>query len=99
MPNPQTGRDPTRPREATLNPKVAGSIPGHSLGGMVAIELCARRPGSSAPSSPDDPGPIDPLPRTARIFEAFATQMAGAGGEAVRRAWVEDAAGSAASDA
>jgi pimeloyl-ACP methyl ester carboxylesterase len=72
---------------------------GHSLGGMIAVELAARHPGLPSAVIADDPGPIDPLPGSARIFEGFAALMAGPTGEAVRRAWVEDGIGPTADDA
>jgi pimeloyl-ACP methyl ester carboxylesterase len=68
-------------------------VVGHSLGGMIALELAARYPGLVGAVVADDPGPIDPLPRTAQVYRAFAEQMAGPGGEAARRAWVADTPG------
>jgi pimeloyl-ACP methyl ester carboxylesterase len=73
-------------------------VVGHSLGGMIAIELGARHPGLPRAIVADDPGPVDPLPRSAQIFQGFAAQMAGPTGEAVRRAWVEDGVGPTADD-
>jgi pimeloyl-ACP methyl ester carboxylesterase len=66
---------------------------GHSLGGMIAIELAARHPAVPGAVVADDPGPISPLPETRTIFEEFAAQLRGQNGEAARRAWVEDAVG------
>jgi pimeloyl-ACP methyl ester carboxylesterase len=65
---------------------------GHSLGGMIAIELAARYPGLARAVISDDPGPIDPLPETRRIYEKFIADMAGPDGEAARRDWVEGSA-------
>ena len=73
-------------------------VVGHSLGAMVAIELAARHPSVPLAVVADDPGPINPLPETMRIYEGFAEQMAGPAGEDVRRAWVEGAAGPTAND-
>ncbi len=73
-------------------------VVGHSLGAMVAIELAARHPSVPLAVIADDPGPINPLPETARIYEGFAEQMAGPAGEDVRRAWVEDIPGPTADD-
>lgn len=64
-------------------------VVGHSLGGMVAIELVARHPSLPLAVIAVDPGPIDPLPETRRVYEEFATGLDGPDGEAVRRAWVE----------
>lgn len=66
---------------------------GHSLGGMIAIELAARH--SSLPSAviADDSGPINPSPETRSIYAGFAMELEGPNGEAVRRAWVEDGVG------
>ncbi len=72
---------------------ISGAIViGHSLGGMIAIELAARYPALVRAVIADDPGPIDPLPETRRVYQEFIANMAGADGEAARRAWVEDTA-------
>ena len=63
---------------------------GHSLGGMIGVELAARHPGLARALVLVDPGPIDPLPETVDVFTRFAEDLAGPDGEAVRRAWVED---------
>jgi pimeloyl-ACP methyl ester carboxylesterase len=68
-------------------------VVGHSLGGMIAIELAAKHPSVPLAIIADDPGPIDPLPETRRIFEDFARDLDGPEGEAARRAWVEDTPG------
>jgi pimeloyl-ACP methyl ester carboxylesterase len=65
-------------------------VVGHSLGGMIAIELAARYPRLARGLVLVDPGPVDPLPSTVQTFEAFVEQLGGPDGEAVRRAWVED---------
>jgi len=73
-------------------------VVGHSLGGMIVIELAARYPKLPRAVVADDPGPIDPTPRTVSIFEAFADELDGPDGENVRRAWVEDGAGPSADE-
>jgi pimeloyl-ACP methyl ester carboxylesterase len=65
-------------------------VVGHSLGGMIGIELAARRPGVARALVLVDPGPIDPLPATVQGFIDLAEQLAGPDGEAVRRAYVSD---------
>jgi pimeloyl-ACP methyl ester carboxylesterase len=57
---------------------------------MIAIELGARYPSLPAAVVAVDPGPISLTPEARSEFEAFATQMEGPDGEAVRRAWVDN---------
>jgi pimeloyl-ACP methyl ester carboxylesterase len=65
-------------------------VVGHSLGGMIAVELGARYPVLPSALVLLDPGPIDPLPQTVKQLDAAAEQLAGPGGEDVRRLWVEN---------
>ncbi len=65
-------------------------VVGHSLGGMIAVELGARHPSLPSALVLVDPGPIDPPPETPKIFSAFAEQLAGPNGEEARRVWVQD---------
>ena len=65
-------------------------VVGHSLGGMIGVELAAHHPSVPAALVLVDPGPIDPLPATVQFFREFATQLAGLDGEDVRRDYVQD---------
>jgi pimeloyl-ACP methyl ester carboxylesterase len=69
---------------------------GHSLGGVIALELAARHPGLLRAVVVDDPAPIIPGPDVASAFRDYATGMAGPDGEATRRRLVESAASSTA---
>lgn len=62
---------------------------GHSLGGMIVIELAARYPSLPKAIVADDPGAIDPLPSARSAYEGLATQIDGPDGDMVRRAYVE----------
>jgi pimeloyl-ACP methyl ester carboxylesterase len=62
---------------------------GHSLGGMIAIELAARYPSLPRAVIADDPGAIDPLTSASRFYEGLATQIEGPDGDTVRRAYIE----------
>lgn len=64
-------------------------VVGHSLGGMIAIELAARHPSLPTVVVAVAPGAISPTPQARSVYEGFATQLEGSDGEAVRRAWVE----------
>lgn len=61
-------------------------VVGHSLGGMIGVDLAARHPTVPRALVLVDPGPIDPVKR----FEAFAEQLAGPTGEEVRRVYVQE---------
>jgi len=73
-------------------------VVGHSLAGMIVIELAARHPRLPRAIVSDDPGAIHPTDEAARTYEAFAAAMAGPRGEDVRRDWVEVGVGPTASD-
>jgi pimeloyl-ACP methyl ester carboxylesterase len=63
---------------------------GHSLGGMIAVELGGRYPSLPSALVLVDPGPIDPLPATVEFFRGFAEQLEGSNGREVRREYVHD---------
>jgi pimeloyl-ACP methyl ester carboxylesterase len=65
-------------------------VVGHSLAGMIAVELGARYPALPSALVLVDPGPIDPLPATVKHFDAAAEQLAGPSGEDIRQAWIAD---------
>ncbi len=65
-------------------------VVGHSLGGMIGVELTTREPALPSALVLVDPGPIDPLPETVEAFRTFAEQLEGPDGEDARRAYVED---------
>jgi pimeloyl-ACP methyl ester carboxylesterase len=73
-------------------------VVGHSLGGMIAIELGARYPLFARGLVADDPGPVHLSELATYIFPGFAAQMAGPAGEDVRRAWVSDVGPTASDD-
>src|SRR5438270_6741612 len=71
---------------------------GHSLGGMIAIELGARHPSLPRALVSVDPGPVYPTEASVALFDGFAKQLAGPTGEDVRRAWVVDGVGGTADE-
>ena len=70
---------------------IAGPVVvGHSLGGMIGVEVAAQHPSVPQALVLVDPGPIDPLPETVEFFSSFADNLAGPSGEEFRRAYVHD---------
>jgi pimeloyl-ACP methyl ester carboxylesterase len=64
-------------------------VVGHSLGGMIGIELAARYPSLPAAIVAVDPGPIDPLPEATSAFEGLVAQLEDPDGVDPRRAYIE----------
>ena len=68
-----------------LQPVVAG----HSLGGMIGVQLAASHPSVPRAVFAVDPGPIDMLPEARADFEQLLATLEGEDGEAGRREYVE----------
>lgn len=62
---------------------------GHSLGGMIAVELGARHPSLLAGVVAVDPGAISPTPEALCAYEGLVAQLEGPDGEAVRLAFIQ----------
>lgn len=69
------------------------AVIGHSLGGMIGVELAARWPSLPSAVVGVDPGPIDYLPSSRHGFAAFAAALEGPDGAAVHRAYVAEIPG------
>jgi len=65
-------------------------VVGHSLGGMIAVELGGRYPSLVSALVLVDPGPIDPQQETVEFFRGFAEQLEEPNGQDVRREYVHD---------
>jgi pimeloyl-ACP methyl ester carboxylesterase len=65
-------------------------VVGHSLGGIIGLELAARHPKVPRALVLVDPTPIDSLPENAKFFSSATEQLAAPGGEDFRRSWVEN---------
>jgi pimeloyl-ACP methyl ester carboxylesterase len=63
-------------------------IVGHSLGGMIGVELAARYPALPKAVVAVDPGPLAATPEARAVFASLITQLEGPDGEAVREAYV-----------
>jgi pimeloyl-ACP methyl ester carboxylesterase len=55
-------------------------VVGHSLGGMIAVDLAARYPSLPSAFVLVDPGPIDPLPESVEFYRGFAAELEGPSG-------------------
>ncbi len=63
-------------------------VVGHSLGGMIGIELAARHPSIPGAIVGVDPGPIDILPESRAVFEALIAALEGPDSAAAREAYI-----------
>jgi pimeloyl-ACP methyl ester carboxylesterase len=68
------------------------AVLGHSLGGMIAVELAARYPSLPGAIVGLDPGPITAIDEARALFAGLAEQLLGPDGERVRREYVEKVA-------
>ena len=64
-------------------------IVGHSLGGMIGIDLAARYPDLPGAIVAVDPGPIDPKPEARDRFGALLAKLESDDGAAARRTYIE----------
>jgi pimeloyl-ACP methyl ester carboxylesterase len=64
-------------------------IVGHSLGGMIGVELAARHPSLPRAIVAVDPGPLAMLPESRAVFEAFIAALEGPDSAAARRAYID----------
>ncbi|HZQ49697.1 MAG TPA: alpha/beta hydrolase [Candidatus Dormibacteraeota bacterium] len=61
---------------------------GHSLGGMVAVDVASRYPSLPSAVVADDPGPLAITPESRARFEALITALEGSDSAAVRREYI-----------
>jgi pimeloyl-ACP methyl ester carboxylesterase len=73
-------------REAGIERPV---ITGHSLGGMIAVELAARYPSIPTAIVAVDPGPLAITPESRATFEAFIAALEGPDSASARREYVD----------
>jgi len=64
-------------------------IIGHSLGGMIGVELAAHHPSLPRAIVAVDPGPLAMLPESRANFEAFIAALEGPDSAAARRAYID----------
>jgi pimeloyl-ACP methyl ester carboxylesterase len=67
-------------------------VVGHSLGGMLGVDLGARYPSLVSAVVAVDPGPFDKTPEARDLFARFAEDMRGPSGDEARDAYVADMA-------
>jgi pimeloyl-ACP methyl ester carboxylesterase len=63
---------------------------GHSLGGMIGIDLAARHPDLPAAIIAVDPGAISPTPVALSTYRSLLAQLEAPGGGEARRAYVQN---------
>jgi pimeloyl-ACP methyl ester carboxylesterase len=61
---------------------------GHSLGGMMCVDLAARYPSIPRAIVADDPGPLAITPESRAVFEALLTAMEGPDSDRARRDYI-----------
>jgi pimeloyl-ACP methyl ester carboxylesterase len=72
-------------RELDLDKPV---IVGHSLGGMIAVDLAARHPSLPGAIVAVDPGPLAIKPESRAVFEALAAAIEGPDGRSAMRTYI-----------
>jgi pimeloyl-ACP methyl ester carboxylesterase len=65
-------------------------IAGHSLGGMMAVDLAARHPALVRAAVAVDPGPLAITPESRALFEAFIAALEGPDSDRARRDYIRD---------
>lgn len=65
-------------------------VAGHSLGGMIGVELAVRHPTLVRAVVAVDPGPLAMLPESRATFEALIAELEGPESAAVREQYIDD---------
>jgi pimeloyl-ACP methyl ester carboxylesterase len=73
-------------REASIIKPV---VVGHSLGGMIGVELAARHPSIPRAIVAVDPGPLAITPESRAVFEAFIAALEGPVSATARRGYID----------